>query len=200
MIWPWTKLDKPFALPSRFFPNKEGEFTWEDWEEQNKAKYPVRYFLQESFPKAIRRMFFKATYPFTNGWYWIRTHTYNRYHIIDLRCSGYGLEYDWGWIDRSEAMLIAPFQILKQFVEKEFKTGLTDWTYDEDIRFVASEIQSLYNWWTVDRSANWKAHYKKYDNTKREGYAILHDEQEALEKQDDINLKRLIKIRHYLWT
>src|SRR5580692_4221700 len=55
--------------------------------------------------------------PLSTAKYWLRTHTINRYHMIDIRTP----EYDWGWIDRDYAILAANFNILKEFVEKECK-------------------------------------------------------------------------------
>jgi hypothetical protein len=114
-------------------------------------------------------------------WYWIRCHTYTRYHILDLSRSPYG--YKWGWLDRPEAMLIANFQLLTDYVdlERPFKyhyrpddppptledaresIGLKpdDGRYDDSAKQslemltqqhnVGIEIRALYNWWNTDR-------------------------------------------------
>src|SRR5258708_2352151 len=47
--------------------------------------------------------------------YWIRCHTYNRYHIVDCRNAW----YKWGWQDVSELMLYSSFELLRRFVENE---------------------------------------------------------------------------------
>jgi hypothetical protein len=78
------------------------------------------------------------------------------------------------WIDRDVIMLHACFQILKDCVEKEQVD--THCNYESHKEFV-DEIRFLYNWW-IERS-------KK---------GLEED------KEDDLMLMRLIKIRGFLWT
>jgi len=109
------------------------------------------------------------------GWtplYWLRCHTFTRYHIIDIRGQG---EYDWGWIDRSHAMYLACFKLLEEFVETEDPTvGLrteadyrgnpSDEFYVQDDEWnkyhkpaidyqLANEreVRALYDWWKTGR-------------------------------------------------
>jgi len=54
--------------------------------------------------------------------YWLRTHTIHRYHIINLKQpkdAPIEYAYDWGWIDRSEAIVLANFKLFCEFIEKE---------------------------------------------------------------------------------
>src|SRR5262245_12097023 len=80
--------------------------------------------------------------------YWLRTHTINRYHMLDMRNARNG--YAWGWRDRSDLFMFANFALLVDFVEKEYP-GHVDWDYDEEHRAARAEFMELYTWWTVVR-------------------------------------------------
>ena len=101
--------------------------------------------------------------------YWLRTHTYNRYHILNLKCKRNG--YAWGWLDRSEGILFANMAILVDFVEKEKAFDCyVDWRSAEEVRAsgemendpsgdanrdghaaAKKEMLEIYNWWTKGR-------------------------------------------------
>lgn len=124
-------------------------------------------------------------------YHWIRCHTWNRYHIIDIRNES---DYDWGWIDRDRAMFLACFKILEDFVEKEDPdVGLRkpeDYSVVDDDGSLARqlewerEIRALYIWWTEDRP-----------RALLDGWRT-HDE----DRKDDEMLARLMKVRKHLWT
>lgn len=101
--------------------------------------------------------------------YWLRTHTYNRYHIINI--SGQD-GYKWGWIDRSHAMYLACFKLLEEFVEledpeigtrteKDYRGDPEVIPEDEWIKYHKPsiddqlegdrEIRALYDWWKTGR-------------------------------------------------
>ena len=102
--------------------------------------------------------------------YWLRTHTYNRYHMVDIRYKRNG--YAWGWLDRSEAILFANMALLVQFIEKESGLdGYVDWSSAEEAQKAcperemdqwekdnhdqhyraAKEMREIYAWWTKGR-------------------------------------------------
>lgn len=110
--------------------------------------------------------------------YWIRTHTINRYHLIDCRDKKNG--YEWGWCDRDRLILYSSFKILKDFYEKE-NLDFIDWNSDPDHKFARQEMEELYIWWTKERPQ------KVISWTKQD-------------EEDDKMLLRLMKIRGYLWT
>lgn len=112
----------------------------------------------------------------SHAWYWLRTHTYNRYHILDMRSPEY--DYRWGWIDRSSLLLVAPFRLLEDFVEQEWKYTLLsvgphlseyhtvndDPQTDDEREWARQELEALerqvatyqvifqlYRWWKVER-------------------------------------------------
>jgi predicted nucleic acid-binding protein len=93
-------------------------------------------------------------------------------------------------------MLIACFNLLKDYVEKEHAFKVIDWEADDSHRQTALEIKRLYRWWTHDRLLAQQAVEHRYldDATKY----ITKDE--ALERVDNRMLRRLIEIREYLWT
>lgn len=135
-----------------------------------------------------------------NAWYWVRCHTYNRYHVINV--SGEDGEYDWGWQDADHRMLLACFKLLREFVEQEDPgVGLrTVEDYlgageplDSDIALsvrkqVARErrVRELYVWWTATRP---RLHR-------------LSDGSDTVElyEQDQRRLHQLVELRGGLWT
>ena len=211
--WPWTKLDKPCALPSRDFPNREGEYTWEDYYEQTKAKYPMRYWWQETMPDFFRAVYRKVTNPFSKAYYWLRTHTVHRYHMLNLKCPTYGFHYEWGWFDRSELLFIAPFQILKSFVEDELPHAYVDWESDEPHSSARKEMQDLYDWWmtgrnkerddmnaALDEGTDKSLPEKGLSRYRGPAWDAYIKESDRLETKDDEMLLRLIAVRKFLWT
>lgn len=159
------------------------------------------------------------------GWtpmYWLRCHTFTRYHIIDLR----GRDgYTWGWLDRDHAMFIACFKLLEEYVEKEKPHDVIEWSEDID---TWNAIFELYWWWKFGRKMENDACAEFFDAHKVEGIPfpepepgaltvplnewldskwddlrnqeIWLDWYRALEEKDQAQLERLIKIRRTLWT
>lgn len=151
-------------------------------------------------------------------YYWLRTHTINRYHIINIKNS-VGYKYKWGWIDRSEMMLIANFKLLCDYVEKEKPFDHFTWEGKEHI---ANEIRELYDWWTKERLRDLEAcsklgedgeiHFTPLNKNLYEMNIVFKDNEaekrfdeycrrsRELEEKDQIQFMRLAKIREYLWT
>lgn len=127
--------------------------------------------------------------------YWIRTHTYNRYHIINLKKHrSTSIDYKWGWIDKDYALLMVNFIILCDFVEEEKCFKKIDWRWSEGHQHAAKEIKELYRWWRFGRNREWEMMevLKNHDE--------IYNAEEALHKRDEEMLIRLIKIRRFLWT
>jgi hypothetical protein len=82
------------------------------------------------------------------------------------------------WIDRDFLMLHACFQIMKDFVEKE--NGLTHCDYESNKKII-DELKTLYDWWLVRTHPD-------------------YEEPLNQEEIDENMLKRLMKIRGFLWT
>jgi hypothetical protein len=159
----------------------------------------------------------------SNAWYWVRTHTYNRYHIIDIRNKDHG--YRWGWIDRDQVLLLACFKILVDFVEQEQPFGpgdfKTDYDHSEEMREVKATILELYNWWKYHRKAEHSAvsglldtphdYGELFSKPDERGWCtwtatphpngkIWFDRDVELTAKDDEMLLKLMKIRSKLWT
>lgn len=121
------------SLPTRAWCNK-GDYTWEDFDESVKKKCPIRFKIHRLFSNAVDVICrILSDIP-----YWLRTHTYNRYHIVDIRQpknSPDEYSYRWGYIDDSRAIVLANFTILCNFVENEFMPQYW-WEYDEKKKIV----------------------------------------------------------------
>ena len=153
--------------------------------------------------------------------YWLRCHTFTRYHVIDV--SGEG-GYDWGWLDRSHAVLLVNFKLLCEFIEREHPDEHINWDSDPEHRHARDEMQALYEWWRHGRADEeraveefFKAHHRHpeklftdlpdgnflwnpgtWDSEENEReWLAKHD---GLEARDDEMLRRLIDIRGFLWT
>lgn len=116
--------------------------------------------------------------------YWLRTHTYNRYHMLDMRSPVNG--YKWGYNDRSELILFANMALLRDFIEKEKAFDChVDWSSaaealevrgkenddgcgaSRDAHAAAKkEMLAIYNWWTKGRAEE----HKKVDELLEAAY------------------------------
>ena len=192
-------------LPSAEFGAKRGYYTWEDYDLEVKTKFPVRYWLNEALENII--FFITTWHRLSHIWYWIRTHTYRRYHIIDMRKAEPENKdgYKWGWIDRSEALTLVMFTVLREFVEKE----LRKFKYADLEQDYNKEILALYKWWTVDRLVeleHWESESTKYyerwkkDQTDEEAKIKWREfDAKPYEKEEEM-LLRLLKVKNHMWT
>lgn len=172
------------ALPLRAFSTGTLLYSWEDWHRDNKKEFPVRYFLTETISLKVRRIQSKIS----NSYHWVRTRTWKRYHMLDIRGPG----YDGGWIDRDGVVLYASFKALKDFVEKEMKGVFLEAppkvTYESDGDYwdrrveTEQELEALYTWWT-------KEYPKKLKGSTFD-----------LEEEENRMLQRLIEVRGAMWT
>lgn len=199
------RLDRPIALPSKCFRSRQNDYTWENWKADNKARYPFRYWLYETFPAWLR---INIKMNIKHLMYWFRAHIYNHYHWLDLR-SSVGYKYKWGYIDVDNAMLLACFNLLCRFVEKQGGLEILDYEQasldqyyineENEKKAVFLEIKSLYDWWKTGRV---KDHKLLNDSYKDKNYRAkpVRITQEDLDKKDDEMLIKLMIYRRYLWT
>lgn len=90
--------------------------------------------------------------------YWLRCHLWTRYHIVDCRNDSYDITgYSWGWVDRDHLLLLANFNILADFIEKEHPSEIIDWKSDDNNVHVWAEMMDIYNWWRTGRKLEWEA-------------------------------------------
>lgn len=163
-------------------------------------------------------------YWFKHLCYWLRTHTYNRYHILDLRRAE--LEnpdgYRWGWTDRCYSLMLANFLVLRDFVEQEKPWSLSDYIAKLEANGDPNgelpslrkqqadyeECMLLYRWWVKDRFDEYREFEQREVET-FERFKKTGDESDreawfaadlAKEKRNNEMLHRLIALRGYLWT
>lgn len=204
------------ALPIRDFGSEEGDYTWEDWEEEVATLFPVRFFIAEKVGSTLGRLSSRAG----DALYWVQCHTlpeYRGYSKIDLSQAGPGIDYKYGWLDRSEALLYASFICLRQYIENEEpKDPATFMTAEEltEPAFKAQkdnfdEAHTLYNWWMKGRMEE----EAKEKQLREEAYAhsrftpegqaaskVWLDYRHWQSEREDEMLMRLVKIRNTLWT
>jgi hypothetical protein len=78
--------------------------------------------------------------------YWIRTHTVDKYHLVDIRQpkdSPDQYAYRWGFIDASESMTLAVFKVFCEFFEKEL-FPMFCWSEKED-KTIKRDFLEVYN-------------------------------------------------------
>lgn len=225
LVRPWLlpRDKRPMALPMRCLGAGPADYTWEDWEAEMQREYPVRFGLSLALQEMHR--FFFSWPRLSRAGYWLRTHTYNRYHVVDLRraepenpCG-----YRWGWIERNHALLLAAFTVLRDFVELE-----EPWDCGKALaaaeanpdraaevetlreqKAVYDEIMTLYRWWTVDRHAEKREHGAaaeaarlryEADNSDITSRNIWLYADDWWSRREDEMLCRLVAVRHHLWT
>lgn len=205
------------ALPMREITDEpEGVYTWEDWDAEMQRDYPVAWFMRRRFPRPFQR----AWGDVDRAIYKLKCHVLPsyRFHILDLRNPGGGIEWDHGWRDRSEVMLWTCFKMLVDFVENEEPgdmeahcAGMTAEQVQEmygDQLTMHREMMSLYRWWKTEREQEHARSHEilasiKDATDRAEKKRIRHEWhafEEALDATDQKNLERLVAIRGYLWT
>lgn len=200
MMKKW-KLDKPSSA------------TWDEWDEWkdfNEARYPIRYFLQETLPMWIRVHITMRI----NNWYWSLQHRFNprhQYNIIRTSLKP-------GYYDPDTLILYACMDNLKRFFE--YKVPLIEWQSDEGHKKAYDTMKEIYDWW-INEFPYVEDNFTSFPELPEEwGFmAVLSDkykdepliaewraaaakqrteEKEAKEKEQEM-LHKLIDIRHYLW-
>jgi hypothetical protein len=102
-------------------PQCDGMMTmedWEAWDSKNKADYPVRFFLQDTVPGVFRS--FKQRV-FVGPYNWVRFRTFDRHHVLKMH------DMEPHWADPDHLMLMANFQILRNFVELDLSRNNFEW-------------------------------------------------------------------------
>jgi hypothetical protein len=213
--------NKPKALPSNFFPNKTGEYSWEDWNRDAKTAYPIRFLLSETIPLFVAT---NITRPWNKASDYLKYHLLPSkiYHKLDLRLPDDIPDYKYGWLDSNTKMFHALMRILIDFIEKEHG-GLGkyyDWVeYQNDCCDGKNpqhqqylEIGSIYEWFKVGRvseqaeidvaMSTWIHARQTHGKSMEVSNAI--NELNKLEKQSKEKetrmLCRLIELRELMWT
>lgn len=193
-LWSKIELPKPDALPMRFFCNS-GNYTWEDWREENKVKYPFRYWLTEDLPCWFRVKWMSID----NAWYWLTCHLWRKYHLLDLRTT----TYRYGYQDPCQQYELAVLAVLRQFLkEEEHLENLYDNRGHEDPR--NKEILEIYNWLSSERNKvlTLIPSFPKNPNSddKKKYFEIRDKIEKEVEEKDLQCYKRVAELYKHLWT
>lgn len=133
--------------------------------------------------------------------YWLRCHTYNKYHILDLRPSDPD-GYRYGYLDRDNAMFLAMFKCLTDFVELELMSKQGKIMVYITLENIANENdawrkRSLQNQYDEQSKVLGLYHWFKND------YPALNKTSFACNKLYDLEtakMRELLDIRSSLWT
>ena len=127
------------------------------------------------------------------------------------------------WCDKDHVMLLACFQILTDFLEKEKPQTIVDYSHDREHRKHWKELQALYRYWKHDRHKQerqidaLRRKWAKSRKTKmvpslhpqtvshvvvsedRKTWRLLRSAETRFEKLEEEMLLRLISVRKHLW-
>ena len=177
----------PSALPMRFHAEPE-DYTWEDWAEEMKVKYPYKFLLFETIPRYID----KKIYSLGERWYKIRSLYWTKQHLLDLR----NYEYEYGYCDAEWKILYACFNTLEQYM----KDREIEWYKDKNLELYQALLKAkeLCDWWQNEYHKDNHPNRDDYEDKERWAHdCINYDEQREQEVTN--KLKELMDIRKYLW-
>lgn len=202
------------GLPSRQDVDDPDVYTWEDWEKEVEKDFPLRWKIDQVLTEIgiLGKQIGRAGY-------WLRCHTYDRRHLLDLSQAEAGIPdgYRWGYLDPCRIMLLASFLALRIYVEKDRPHDpATVWTPDElaedhlkERKAAYDEAMFLCRWWTVDR-LNDEAEATRLSNyahslppkspEREQAMTAWLTYYRAVEQRPHEMLMRLAKIQETLWT
>lgn len=199
---------KPHSLPMSFTETDPDVYTWEKWKVDAKREYPVRFFLSETLPLLIS---VHITMPLDRFLYWIRSHTYRRYHKLDLRYQ----EYQWGYRDPVDQLRYAMIKVFMNYVNEilNIASFCNKNLPENKIQALSIYIKTLYN--DIGLYENEVQHHKEclevliYWEVGRaklikeldEVIGMRYDSKTAiLNAEDDKYLNKILEMRHWMWT
>jgi hypothetical protein len=127
------------------------------------------------------------------------------------------------WCDKNRVLLLACFQILVDFIEKEKPQRIVDYKSDKEHKRQWKELQTLYHYWKKERPRLQKDAERALrksginmvpDPSKKSGtrsvaikftfkdkrvFNLGSRLEDKLDRLDDEMLQRLINMRHHLW-
>lgn len=149
--------------------DEEDEYSWADYHKEVKESYPVKYFLAHTIPHLWR---VKVSMNIDHFFYWLKSVTYKKYHLLDLRQpknDDHIDNYRWGWLDECDQLIYANFNILVNYYEGvkncKYSYDATDegiaklekeFNDPEDIGIesqihMLKEVKDLRQYWVIDR-------------------------------------------------
>ncbi len=203
------------ALPIRRFQPDVLGWTWEDYHKEMKAKYPVRYFIMETF---VHWFVVHVTMPLRELRWYVRDTLIRRTHMLDLRQVSWveGCDdYSGGYIDPLSEILYACMNSLNRFITETNAPQHLEWLESqlvathaddpgrgtlEDNCALYREAIAIYKWWNVDRKSDFIRMSNSDDYTSPEATKATLTRWDDFEAKEDEMLTRLMKIRRGLWN
>lgn len=206
--YPLGRFDwkKPLAL-------QLGE--WDEWREDMKQKFPIRYFFYEQLPDVWDDIWKYGIVRFFKNIKWWSLHRFHpryRYHVVKTNLKP-------GYYDPDTLIFETTFKLLTDYVEDNEKWDAIDWEGDEGHSAAWNEMKELVHWYKdiyPNRESVLDAERPepavgmrklltdKYDNDpdviayrKYLDYRIKKEDE--WEREDEEMLIRAIKLRPYLW-
>lgn len=155
------------------------------------------------FKKISQFIYWRIWYKIKNAYYNIRHRLFYKHHLV-ITTLPKGT-----WIDTDERLLYANMELLMQFIEYEKPFETTDWDWTFEHRKAKKTIQEIVKWWKnrpnrLKEIENLTSKWYRTPKKDRENNKILFNKIDILEKKLDKEetemLKKIIEIRHYLWT
>lgn len=134
-----------------------------------------------------------------NAWYNFTCWAWKRYTTVKPRNLGHT------WCDRSHLLPHVMFEILCDFVEKEYKPDQErenwsiNWDSDPAHAHARDEMLALYEWWTEKYLPNEDYPWHLPEEERNKIDDLLGAEQ-VWQEELRTNCKRLINIMPYMWT
>ena len=195
---PW-QIGKPIALPWG---------GWEKFDNEQKAKYPIRFFLFDKIPEELGHI----AYRWRNR-VWAFKHRFipkHKYHIIRTSLKP-------GYWDPDTQILHAVMDTVKQFVD--ITKDSVNWESEDAHAHAWAELQAVYDWW-VNKYPNREdelpklpdvdfgkiigehseEHSEDPDVKEWKRVSEIHNQMEAeWVKEEEEMLIRVMKVRRFLW-
>ncbi|MDP2683457.1 MAG: hypothetical protein Q8P20_00210 [bacterium] len=197
------------ALPIRALSPFEEGYSWEDWREEVKSKYPIKYFLLRTIPSyfnshiifRLRDLKYKII------------DFFKKPHLLDMRCT----DYAGGYLTPSSEIKFACFNSLKRYIGSNpynLRKNYSEKEIDEQgLRFqqnLYDEASAIWNYWIIIKPLLEKEEQTTFvemknaaKNNDKNSYlslkSIWHAQNIRNEQAEQNALERLIKIRESLW-
>ena len=132
-----TKIKAYFELPPFTMEGLSFDDYFE-WEAMVKKEYPVRYFVVETIPSALKTFRNKVWY---DPMAWIIARTISKSHVLKIK------SLKPGYPDETTIMLHANFQILANFVEKRLSQTNFSWWRDRKPSYLPEMVWDKVRWY-----------------------------------------------------
>lgn len=188
---------------------------WDDWRDNMKKRFPVRYFFYETIPDAWDAVWKYGIYKFFHNLKWKilhRFHPKHQYHIIRTRLEP-------GYYDPDTQIMEGVFALLCDYVENNTEWGVINWEGDEAHAAAWKEMNELAEWFKEvypnreeelqkERPEPGIGMKKLMDDKYKEDpdvvaykkyLDLLIESEKVWAKEDEEMLIRAIKVRPFMW-